>query len=44
MIRAVIFDLDGVIVNSEDVHIEAGRLTFLEYGVKVSANELHRYA
>ncbi len=44
MIRAVIFDLDRVIVNSEDAHIKAERLAFLEYGVKVSAHELHRYA
>jgi beta-phosphoglucomutase family hydrolase len=43
LIKAVIFDLDGVIVESEDAHIEAERQTFLNYGVSVSAEELHRY-
>lgn len=44
MIRAVIFDLDGVIVNSEDAHVEAEKQTLLKYGVVISADELHRYA
>jgi beta-phosphoglucomutase family hydrolase len=44
MIRAVIFDLDGVIVNSEDAHIEAEKRAFRRYGVAISADELHRYA
>lgn len=39
----VIFDLDGVIVESEDAHIEAERQTFLKYHVLVSVEELHRY-
>ena len=43
MIEAVIFDLDGVIVQSEDAHIEAEKQTFLKYGVSVSAEELHKY-
>jgi beta-phosphoglucomutase family hydrolase len=44
MIRAVIFDLDGVIVNSEDAHIESEKQTFLKFGVTISVNELHKYA
>lgn len=43
MIKAVIFDLDGVIVESENAHIEAEKQTFLKYGVKISADELHEY-
>jgi len=44
MKRAVIFDLDGVIVNSEDAHIESEKQTFLKFGVKISSDELHEYA
>ena len=43
LIKAVIFDLDGVIVESENAHIEAEKQTFLKYGVRISAEELHRY-
>jgi len=43
LIKAVIFDLDGVIAESEDAHIEAEKRTFLEYGLVISAEELHRY-
>jgi beta-phosphoglucomutase family hydrolase len=43
MIKAVIFDLDGVIVDSERVHIEAEKQTMLKYGVRISSEELHRY-
>jgi beta-phosphoglucomutase family hydrolase len=43
LIRAVIFDLDGVIVESEDAHIEAEREIFQKYNVKISAEELHTY-
>jgi len=35
--------LDGVIVESENAHITAEKQTFLKYGVKISAEELHRY-
>jgi beta-phosphoglucomutase family hydrolase len=44
MKKAVIFDLDGVIVNSEDAHIEAEKRVFRTYGIAISDNELHRYA
>jgi len=43
LIKAVIFDLDGVIVESENAHIEAEKQTFLKYGVQISADELHKY-
>jgi beta-phosphoglucomutase family hydrolase len=43
LIKAVIFDLDGVVVESEDAHIEAERQTFLKYNLHISAEELHRY-
>jgi beta-phosphoglucomutase family hydrolase len=43
LITTVIFDLDGVIVESEDAHIEAEKQMFLKYGVVISAEELHTY-
>jgi beta-phosphoglucomutase family hydrolase len=43
LIKAVIFDLDGVIVESESAHIEAEQQTFLKYGVRISSDELHKY-
>jgi beta-phosphoglucomutase family hydrolase len=43
LIKAVIFDLDGVIVESENAHIEAEKQTFLKYGIQLSAEELHKY-
>ena len=43
MLKAVIFDLDGVIVESENAHIEAEKQTLLKYGVQISAEELHKY-
>ncbi|HXG63931.1 MAG TPA: HAD family phosphatase [Blastocatellia bacterium] len=35
IIRAIIFDLDGVIIDSEPLHAEAKRLTFEHYGIEV---------
>jgi HAD superfamily hydrolase (TIGR01509 family) len=43
MIRAVIFDMDGVIVDSEPMHIEAEKQTLLKYGVKITTEELRTY-
>ena len=43
MIKAVIFDLDGVMVESEDAHIEAEKQTFLKFGLRISSEELHNY-
>jgi HAD superfamily hydrolase (TIGR01509 family) len=35
--------MDGVISETEHVHIEAEKQTMLRYGVKISSEELHRY-
>ena len=43
MIKAVIFDLDGVIVESEHIHIEAEKQTMLKHGVHITSEELHKY-
>ena len=43
MIRAVIFDMDGVIAETEHIHIEAEKQTMLKYGIKISEDELHKY-
>lgn len=43
MIKAVIFDMDGVIVDSEHVHNKAEKEAMLKYGVKVSSKELQNY-
>jgi len=43
MIKAVIFDMDGVIVDSEPMHIEAEKQTLLKYGVKITTEELRTY-
>ena len=43
MIKGVIFDMDGVIVDSEPMHIEAEKQILLKYGVEISADELRAY-
>ncbi len=43
MMKAVIFDMDGVVVDSEPMHIEAEKQILLKYGVEISADELRRY-
>ena len=43
MIRAVIFDMDGVIAETEYVHIEAEKQTMLKYGIRISEDDLHEY-
>jgi len=43
VIKAVIFDMDGVIVDSEPMHIEAEKQVLLKYGVKITAEELRTY-
>jgi beta-phosphoglucomutase family hydrolase len=42
-IKAVIFDLDGVIAETERAHIQAEKETMLKNGVQISEDELHRY-
>jgi beta-phosphoglucomutase-like phosphatase (HAD superfamily) len=34
MVRAVIFDIDGTLIDSVDLHTRAWQETFLQYGVK----------
>jgi beta-phosphoglucomutase family hydrolase len=43
MIKAVLFDMDGVIAETEHLHIEAEKQTMLKYGVPITEDELHRY-
>jgi beta-phosphoglucomutase family hydrolase len=43
MIKAVIFDMDGVIAETEHVHIKAEKQTMLKYGIQISEEELHEY-
>jgi HAD superfamily hydrolase (TIGR01509 family) len=43
MIRAVIFDMDGVIVDSEPAHIEAEKQIMMQHGVEVTAEDLRPY-
>ena len=43
MIRAAIFDMDGVIAETEYVHIEAEKQTMLKYGIRISEDDLHEY-
>jgi len=41
VIKAVIFDVDGTLVDSNDLHVEAWRLAFRNFGKEVSYEELH---
>jgi len=43
MKKAVIFDMDGVIAETEQAHIGAEKQTMLKYGIKISEDELHEY-
>ncbi|MBA2430986.1 MAG: HAD family phosphatase [Chthoniobacterales bacterium] len=40
--RAAIFDLDGTLVDSNDLHVEAWRETFRHFGKEFTASELHQ--
>ncbi|HSH38841.1 MAG TPA: HAD family hydrolase [Chthoniobacterales bacterium] len=42
MIRAVIFDLDGTLVDSNDLHAEAWQETFRRYGKEIPYADLRR--
>ncbi|HEX8723259.1 MAG TPA: HAD family hydrolase [Pyrinomonadaceae bacterium] len=42
MIRAVIFDVDGTLVDSNDLHVEAWREAFRRYGKELGFDEVHR--
>lgn len=43
MIKAVIFDMDGVVAETERIHIEAEVQTMSKYGIRISEDELHEY-
>ena len=42
MIRAVIFDLDGTVVDSNELHVDAWDETFRHYGKQFAREDLHR--
>jgi HAD superfamily hydrolase (TIGR01509 family) len=41
VIRAAIFDLDGTLVDSNDLHVEAWQETFRHFGKEISLERLH---
>ncbi len=43
MESAIIFDNDGVIIDSEPLHIEADLLTLQSYGIELQPEALHRF-
>ncbi len=43
MIKAVIFDMDGVLIDSQPIHYEADRLTLSKLGVTVAHKDLEKY-
>ncbi len=40
MLRAVIFDMDGVLVDSEPLHVKAERQTLVPFGIELTLEEL----
>ena len=40
-LKAVIFDVDGTLVDSNDLHIEAWREAFAHYGIGLTYDEVH---
>ena len=42
MLRAVIFDVDGTIVDSNELHVESWHETFRKYGKHFSRDQLRR--
>lgn len=43
MVKAVIFDMDGVIYDSEPIHVQSEKEVMLKYGVKITDEELQPY-
>ncbi len=41
MLKAVIFDVDGTLVDSNDLHIEAWREAFAHYGIGLAYDQIH---
>lgn len=44
MIQAVLFDMDGVLVDSQTIHYNADRMTLLYYGIETDNQTLEKYA
>ena len=42
MVQAVIFDLDGTLIDSVDLHIQAWKRTFERFGKEVSNEQIRR--
>ena len=42
MIKAAIFDLDGTLVDSNDLHVQAWQETFLHFGKEIPVEELRK--
>ena len=42
-IQAVLFDMDGVLVDSEFLHIKAEKLTLAPYGIELSKEEINNF-
>lgn len=43
MLKAVIFDMDGVIIDSEPLHFESDKRVMREYGHEITNEELNHY-
>lgn len=43
MMKALIFDMDGVIIDSEPVHFESDKMTMREYGIEITDEILSSY-
>lgn len=43
MTKAVIFDMDGVLIDSEPLHFESDKLTFREFGLEVTDSVLNNF-
>jgi len=43
MVKAVIFDIDGTIIDSVGAHIDAWKRTFAHFGKQVSDEKIRRH-
>lgn len=44
MLKAVIFDMDGVLLDSQPMHYKGDQLTLSHFGVKIPIEEIYQYA
>lgn len=44
MVKAVIFDMDGVLVNSQPIHYKADIFTLKDLGIAIAQSDLEKYA